>query len=203
VTSVALRSWSLSVVLLLSAESALAHEGDHSCMLHMVSVGIVPLHVATFDSEHPAFDEAGTSIGAVGVSLAYALAATRMLELRIRAEYLKPFPEAEPLSDGLHRFRGVFAPAIVVPLIPDRLDLAGGFDAGVVVYGLDEKSGFEEVFAVGWTASAAIELRGWVTWHTGFGVALRAGFDDATTDANFPLRSAWPFELALTYSDRF
>lgn len=178
------------------ARPAAAHEGDHSCMLHMVSLWLTPLHVASLESDHPAFSDNERNVGAAGVAAAYAIAA-KALELRARFEYLKPFPDAEPLREELHRFRAVFAPAIVVPLIEDRLDLVGGFDAGVVDFWLEDVG-----HAIGWSASAGLELRGWVTWHTGFGVSVRAGYDEAKEES-LPLRSAWPIALSLSYSDRF
>jgi hypothetical protein len=178
------------------ARPAAAHEGDHSCMLHMVSLWLTPLHVASLESDHPAFSDNERNVGAAGVAAAYAIAA-RALELRVRGEYLKPFPDDETLREDLHRFRAVFAPAIVVPLIEDRLDLVGGFDVGVVDFWLEDVG-----HAIGWSASAGLELRGWVTWHTGFGVGVRAGYDEADDDT-FALRSAWPIALSLSYSDRF
>jgi hypothetical protein len=201
-----LRAVLIAAPLLLVAGGAAAHDGDHSCMPHMVTAS-ASVRGASLEGTHPllAGDVAEGYVPGVGVSATYALAPFPELELRLRFQYMKPLPDRAALRDGLHEIRGMLGTVFLAPLVPTTLDLAVGFEAGVVDYRLTQVEldvPFDADEALGWSLGASIGLRGWVTWHTGFWGELRAGHTHARDDG-FALRSTWPIELALGWADRF
>jgi hypothetical protein len=179
---------------------------------HMVSAGLTPLYLAKLHGDHGALRRGAIdelNVGAMGIAISYAHAPLRGLELRLRGEYLKPFPEREALKGGLHGFRVVLAPALVAPLT-DWLELAGDIDVGVSIWRFQEafadelRPGFGASHAVGWTMSSSLGLRAWVTAHTGFWLDVAAGYDETRRGSDgLSIRSGWPLKATVGWSDRW
>ncbi len=186
---------------------AVAHDGDHRVMRHMVTAGITPLSLARIEGGHARAPQpiAELVTRAVGVSAGYSFAPVRELELRARLHYLKPFPIHPAYRDGLHAFRATVGPVLVRELIPYRLEGITALELGLAVYRLENGSGtsFDTAHAAGMTASALVGVRGWVTWHTGFWGEVRAGAADTGIRDQLRIWSAWPLELSLGWADRF
>jgi hypothetical protein len=182
-------------------------------MPNQVTAGLIPLYVTAYDGAHPGLvrgriDE--LSVAALGVTLGYSYTLWHVVELRLRAEYLKPFPAREALRDGLHEFRGVVGVAGVIPLYGQQLQLAVGPEAGVAAFRLtaieDDTVPFESSHALGYTLSFAASLRAWATHHTGFWLELGFGVADAARAGDEPgagIASRWPLRGALGWADRF
>lgn len=197
---------------LLFARSAQAHDGAHDDMPHQVTAGLIPIYVTAYDGAHPGLTEGPIdelNIGAIGVTVGYGHTLWRLLELRIRSEYIKPFPSRDALRSGLHEFRGVVGVSGVIPLAGDRLQLALGPEAGVAAWRLtavENDDAFSASHALGYTLSFATSLRGWVTYHTGFWAELGFGTADGSHAGDAPgsgIASRWPLRVALGWADRF
>jgi hypothetical protein len=179
---------------------------------HMVSAGVTPLYLAALHGEHAALRQGEIdelNVGAMGVAISYAYRPLSLLEMRLRGEYLKPLPDRGALKAGLHGFRVVLAPALLVALA-DWLELAGGFDVGVSLWRLQEgfadelAPGFGVSHAVGWTMSSSLGLRAWATAHTGFWLDASAGYDETRHGGDdLAIRSGWPLKATLGWSDRW
>jgi hypothetical protein len=179
-------------------------------MPHMVTAGIAPVSWTRMRGDLAALsapiDE--TSVAAVGLAASYAYSPIRACELRVRFHYLKPFPARASLRRGLHQFRAVLGPVALASIVPHKLDVVAAFETGLAVHRMtatDEDTSLESpAHAVGWTASVALGVRGWVTWHTGFWGELRTGYARTIgrRDA-FELTAIWPAEIMAGWADRF
>jgi hypothetical protein len=198
--------WLTAVLAMLAARTANAHDGDHSSMPNMVSLGITPLSVGRYTGSHPRYatpidDEV---VGALGASIAFGRRLGDGFELGLRSEFLKPFPSREALREGLYEFRVVLAPGVVASLVPERLDLAANFQAGIGVAYLNEHEdgGGGTSYALGYTLGAGVSLRAWVTHHTGF--SLDAAIVHGRFErGDFELIGVAPLRATLGYHDRF
>jgi hypothetical protein len=178
------------IPILVATAPAQAHEGDHSCMPHMVTAGV---GVAAQDLRG-ALDQG--LFPAVGLAASHALAPVPELELRLRFQYDKALPGDELLRDRLHELRVLAGPSVITVLVPDRLDLVVGFEAGWAAHLL------EDARAHGWSLGASVGLRGWVTWHTGFWGELRTSYVETDGD-DLVLVARRPVELMVGWADRF
>ncbi len=202
----------LAAGLVAAPSRAVAHEGSHERMPHQITAGLIPLYVALYDGAHPGLvagpiDE--LNVAALGVTVSYGFTLWELLELRVRSEYIKPFPRREALAEGLHEFRAVLGASGIIPLWGPRLSLALGPEAGLAAWRLTaieaDEAGFASAHAVGYTLSFAASLRGWVTHHTGFWGELGLGVADASGagDAGDGIASRWPLRAAVGWADRF
>ncbi len=179
---------------------------------HRVAAGFTPLNLAMYHGSHAGLvdgpiDE--VNVGAVGVSLSYAYAPLRYLEVKIQSEYLKPFPGRDALDEGLHEFRGVIGLDGVLPLGCDRLQLEVGIDGGLAAWRLtaieEDRPDFDASHALGWTLSWHGGIRGYFTDHTGIWGQAGFGVADASHvgDAGNGLSARWPLRVTVGWADRF
>lgn len=191
---------------------ASAHEGSHERMPHQITAGLIPLYVTFYDGGHPGLvggpiDE--LSVLSLGVTVSYGFTLWQLLELRVRSDYLKPFPGRAALRDGLHEFRGVVGVSGVVPLVGEDLQLALGPEAGLAAWRLtaieDRAVAFDSSHAIGYSLGFSASLRGWVTHHTGFWLELGFGLSNASGagDDGAGIASHYPLRCALGWADRF
>jgi hypothetical protein len=207
-------AWRAGIIVLVLSLSAVAeaHEGSHQSMPHQISAGLVPLYVARFAGAHPGLVEGPIdelNVGAVGVVIGYGYTFWRHLEVRIRSEYIKPFPARDALAEGLHELRGVLGVSGVLPLGSDQLQLAFGPEGGVAAWRLvaieDPTLPFDSSHAAGYTLAWTSSLRYFVTYHTGLWLELGFGFADAAHagEGGDGIASRWPLKAALGWCDRF
>jgi hypothetical protein len=207
-------SFIVALGLLLASREAAAHEGSHESMPHQVTIGLTPLYVARLAGRHPALTDGPIdelNVGAVGVMIGYGHTFWRHLEVRVRSEYLKPFPGRDALDEGLHEFRGVLGFSGVLPLGSDQLQLAFGPEAGVAAWRLtvaeDDALGesFEASHALGYTLAFNTSLRYFMTYHTGFWLELGFGYSDASRagEPGDGIASRWPLKVTVGWADRF
>ena len=189
----------------------MALSDDPAEMEHRVDAGITPLYLARLDGRHDALvlgpiDE--LNVGAFGLLVGYAYRPWRLLELRGRGQWLKPFPGRDALDTGLHEFRVTGGAAAVVPLGSPHLELAFGLDAGLGLFRLrkieEPRPGFSASHALGWTLGWTAAFRGFVTDHTGFWGEAGFGLTDASgAGRDGGIASRWPLQLTLGWADRF
>lgn len=194
----------------LAPGAAEAHEGSHASMPHQITAGLIPLYVAAYDGAHPGLvagpiDE--LNVASLGVTVGYGFTLSHLVELRLRSEYIKPFPGRDALAEGLHEFRGVIGVSGVVPLYGDELQLALGPEAGLAAFRLtaieDAAVAFESSHAIGYALGFAASLRGFLTYHTGLWLELGFGVADASGADGAGIASRYPLRLALGWADRF
>jgi len=203
--------------LLCCASLASAEEGSHlgpddEHWRHKVAVGLTPINLAQYRGSHAGLTEGPIderNIGSLGVSLSYAFAPWRNLEVKIQGEYLKPFPGRAALDQGLHELRAVLGVDAVVPLGCDYMELVFGIDGGMAAWRLteleDQRDDFSASHAMGWTLSLHSAFRGWITDHTGFWGELSSGAADGSSaaDDGNGIASRWPLRVSLGWISRF
>jgi len=197
--------------LLLLAGEAAALPDDPRQMQHRVEAGITPLYLARLDGRQDALvngpiDE--LNVAAFGLLVGYAYRPLRLLELRVRGQWLKPFPGRDALDKGLHEFRLTGGVAAVLPLGTPSLELAFGIDGGVGMFRLTEieedRPDFSASHAAAYTFAWTAGFRGWITDHTGVWGQAGFGLTDASgagTDSG--IASRWPLQVTVGWADRF
>jgi hypothetical protein len=194
----------------LPASLAAALPDDPAKMQHRVDIGFTPLYLAQLDGRHQALTDGPIdelNVGSVGVLVGYAFRPWRLLEFRIRGQWLKPFPGRGALNDGLHELRATLGLAAVLPLGSPHLELAFASDLGPGMFRLrtfedpsDGPASNAAAFTVAWTAA----FRGWITDHTGFWAEAGFGLNDASGAGQASgIASRWPLQVTLGYADRF
>jgi hypothetical protein len=199
----------LGLVVVTADASALPD--DPRQMQHRVEAGLTPLYVTRLDGRQDALVDGPIdelNVGAIGLLVGYAFRPLHLVELRLRGQYLKPFPGRDALDEGLHELRLTGGVGMVLPLATPQLELAFGVDAGA---GLFRLTAFEEdrpdvsashaaAFTVAWTAG----FRGWITDHTGVWGEAGFGLSDASSaGGDSGIASRWPLQVTLGWADRF
>lgn len=196
-------------ILLVTAEAS-ALPDDPRDMQHRVEAGFTPLYLTRLDGQQDALTEGPIdelNVGAIGLLVGYAFRPVRLIELRLRGQWLKPFPGRAALDEGLHELRITGGIGAVLPLATPHLELAFGLDAGA---GLFRLTAFEEgrdlpashagAFTVAWTAA----FRGWITDHTGFWGEAGFGLTDGSSAGeDSGIASRWPLQMTVGWADRF
>ena len=195
----------------LVATDATALPDDPREMQHRVQAGITPLYVTRLDGQQDALAQGPIdelNVAAFGILVGYAVRPHRLLEVRLRGQWLKPFPGRAALDEGLHEFRLTTGLGAVLPLGTPHMELAFGVDGGLGMFRLtaieDDRPDFSASHAAAYTFAWTAGFRGWITDHTGFWGEAGFGLTDASTaGANTGIASRWPLQVTMGWADRF